>query len=45
MIHISGPITVPPNAPAADDPYGLGEGQPYYVVHAEMVMSHRWVAA
>ena len=42
VVHVAGPITVPA-AGAGDNPYNLPVGEQYFVVHAEMMMQHRWI--
>ena len=32
-----------PAAGSGDNPYHLPAGEQYYVVHAEMMLQHRWV--
>ena len=43
VVHIAGPHTT--STASADNPYHLPAGEQYYVVHAEMMMQHRWAAA
>ena len=42
VVHVAGPLTVTA-AGGGDNPYHLPAGEQYYVVHAEMMMQHRWV--
>lgn len=54
VVHVAGPFEVPDAAatasgsigdgePAASsNPYNLPAGEQYYVVHAEMMLQHRW---
>ena len=54
VVHVAGPHVAPATAPSAaaagqdgavDNPYQLPAGEQYYIVHAEMMMQHRWVFA
>ena len=38
VVHVAGPHV----ASASSNPYSLPEGESFFVVHAEMVCSHRW---
>jgi len=42
VVHVAGPFTVP-SAGGGDNPFSLPAGEQYFVVHAEMMMQHRWI--
>ena len=46
VVAVVGPAVVSPadagRGPTEANPYNLGAGEVYYVVHAEMVLSHCW---
>ncbi|KAL3923573.1 MAG: hypothetical protein SGPRY_004177 [Prymnesium sp.] len=37
-------LTTPYNLPAGANPYNLPAGETYFIVHAEMMLQHRWLS-
>ena len=41
VVHVEGPLVVGADG-SGQNPYNLPVAEQYYVVHAEMIMQHKW---